>query len=143
MRIRHTGIVVTDLESMIHFYRDLLGLKIIKRTDEKDHFIKRICGVEEAGLTTVKMIAQDGDTIELLYYRSHLSGRPSGKIYKPGLSHIAFTVKDLEAEYQILSEAGVQFIFAPLISPDHSAKVAFCQDFQGNFIELVEELKLK
>lgn len=143
MKFRHTGIVVTDLDSMIHFYRDLLGLKIIKRTDEKDRFIERVCGVKDAGLTTVKMAAQDGDIIELLYYRSHLSGRSSGKIYRPGLSHIAFTVDDVEAVYQTLSNAGVRFKSAPSISVDHRARVVFCQDFQGNFIELVEELKPK
>jgi len=141
VKIRHTGIVVTDLTSIIHFYRDLLGLKIIKRTDEKNHFIKRICGIEEADLTTVKMATQDGGAIELLYYQSHLSRQPSGKIYMPGLSHIAFTVKDLEAEYRTLSKAGVHFITSPSVSPDHQTEVAFCQDFQGNFVELVEELK--
>ena len=141
MNIRHTGIVVNDLPLAIYFYRDLLGLKIIKRTDEKNHFIKRVCGIDEAGLTTVKMAMRDGGIIELLYYRSHLSGRPSGEIYRPGLSHIAFTVKDLEVIYRTLSEAGIQFISAPLISSDRRTKVVFCRDFQGNFIELVEELK--
>ncbi len=143
MKLRHVGIVVTDLESMIHFYRDLLGLKIIKRMDESDQFINKVCGVKEAGLTIVKMATPDGDIVELLYYRSHLSRRLSGKIYRPGFSHVAFTVRDLKAEYQTLSKAGVRFVSPPSISPDHQAKVAFCQDFQGNFIELVEELKSK
>ncbi len=141
MKVRHMGIVVTELEPMIHFYRDLLGLKIIKKTDEKDHFIRRICGVEKAGLTTVKMAVEDEVIIELLHYRSYSSGRSRGKIYRPGLSHIAFTVKDLKAKYQVLSKAGIKFIYEPWISPDHCVKVAFCQDCEGNFIELVEELE--
>ena len=143
MKLRHVGIVVTNLDSIIPLYRDLLGLKIIKRMDEGNEFIEKVCGVKEAGLTTVKMATPDGDIVELLYYRSHLSRHLSGKIYRPGFSHIAFTVKDLEAKYQTLLKAGVHFISSPTISFDHQAKVAFCQDSQGNFIELVEELKPK
>ncbi len=29
-RVRHTGIVVTDMEKALRFYRDLLGLKVVK-----------------------------------------------------------------------------------------------------------------
>ena len=31
--IRHTGIVVKDLKKMMHFYRDLLGSKVIEKKD--------------------------------------------------------------------------------------------------------------
>ncbi len=142
MKVRHMGIVVTDLLLMIRFYHDLLGLKIIKEVDEDDRFIERICEIEKADLMTVKMAAQDGSIIELLCYKSYPLIRVSrGEIYEPGISHIAFTVKDLEAQYRILLKVGVRFLSPPSVSPDGRVKVVFCQDYEGNFIELVEELE--
>ena len=37
--IRHTGIVVSDMKKALHFYRDLLGLKEVKRMDETGNYI--------------------------------------------------------------------------------------------------------
>ena len=32
--IRHTGIVVDNLEASLHFYSDLLGFKIVKKMEQ-------------------------------------------------------------------------------------------------------------
>ncbi len=140
--IRHTGIVITNLKKAMNFYRGLLGFKLIKRRQERGEFIDKILGLKNARVTTVKMAADDGNLIELVYYPSHLRsfGRKN-KIYSLGLSHIAFTVKNIDREYKRLSEAGVKFNSVPQISPDGYAKVVFFRDPEGNFIELVEEIR--
>lgn len=139
--IRHTGIVVSDLERALHFYVELLGLKVIKRMDESGEYIDKILGLKNVMVTTVKIAAEDGNLIELLYYHSH-PRKPAGsrEICETGISHIAFTVENVDAEYERLSKAGVPFNSPPQKSPDGSAKVTFFTDPEGNLIELTEML---
>ncbi len=136
--IRHAGIVVSDLERSVHFYGELLGLKIAKRLDEPGGYIDKVYGLRDSRLTTVKMAADNGNLIELLYFHSHPGQGAERKLYGIGLSHIAFTVDDIEKEYKRLLEKGVDFISSPELSPDGYAKIAFCRDPNGVFIELVE-----
>jgi len=140
-KIRHTGIAVSDLEKALHFYQDLLGLKVVKGMEESSDYIDKISKLKGVKVTTVKLAAADGNLIELLYYHSHPRKAVTARdICEIGVSHVAFTVEDLDAEYQRLSEAGVNFNSSPQNSPDGYAKVAFCRDPDGALIELVEVL---
>lgn len=139
--IRHTGIVASDLKKALHFYRDLLGFKIVKDKVESSKYIDTILALKDASVRTIKMAADDGNLIELLYFQFH-SAKPKKdkKIYETGLSHISFTVENIEKEYKRLSRAGVRFNSPPEASPDGYARVAFCKDPEGNLVELVEAL---
>lgn len=137
--IRHFGIVVSDIEKSLKFYRDLLGFQIKIDTLEQGSFIDAILGLKEVKVRTVKMAADDGNLIELLWYQSHKGKRMENKkIFDIGTSHPAFTVEDLDYKYKILKEKGVNFISSPEVSPDGKAKVVFCFDPDGVPIELVE-----
>jgi len=140
--IRHAGIVVEDLERALVFYRDILGLKVAKRAEEPVEYIGKLSGLgKEVKLTTVKLSADDGSLVELLYcpycFRKFSTDR---RIFDAGISHIAFSVEDLDFEYKRLTEEGVKFNSSPCVSPDGYAKVAFCRAPEGTFIELVETL---
>ena len=140
--VRHVGIVVNKIDDVLPFYRDLLGMKLVKKAHEPIQFINNLLGISRCQLITVKLAAEEGETlIELLEFASH----PSDQAALPeltclGISHIAFTVKDLDELYQKLTRAGIAFISPPSKSPDGFAKVAFCRDPAGNYLELVEEL---
>lgn len=138
--IRHTGIVVNDLESALRFYRDLFGFQIVKRMEESGDYIDKICGLTDVKVATVKMASPDGQLIELLHFYSHSSEARPRMISDPGLTHIAFTVDNLDSEYDRLRKAGVSFNAPPQLSPDGYAKVTFCRAPEGTFIELVEVL---
>ena len=140
--IRHAGIVVSDLDKALCFYRDLLGLKIIKKMEESGDYIDNISGFKGIKVTTVKMAADDGNLIELLHYKSHHRMALLRKdICEIGISHVAFTVGDIDKEYLKLKKAGIEFNHAPQISPDGYAKVTFCRDYDNNLVELVEVLR--
>ena len=80
--IRHTGIVVTDMERSLEFYRDLMGLKPVIDFTEKGEFIDTISKGSEIDLRMVKLVAEDGGMIELLYYGSHPQpGRGDNKLW--------------------------------------------------------------
>ena len=142
--IRHVGIVVKDLGKALYFYRDLLGFKEIKKMDEKGSYIDLILGIKNIEVITVKLKADDNNLIELLCFSSG-TGKTStvSNLNDTGFSHVSCTVENIADEYDRLKKAGVNFISIPQISPDRSAKVAFCQDPEGNFIELVEVLVKK
>ncbi len=138
--IRHTGIVVNDLEASLYFYRDLLGLKIIKKMEESGDYIDNCLRLDGVRVTTLKMESLNGQMIELLKYRSHPEEQKVRKINGIGISHIAFNVDNLDKEYRRLKKAGVSFHAPPQMSPDGYAKVTFCMDPEGTYIELVELL---
>lgn len=139
--MRHLGIVVSDIEKSLHFYRDILGLQIKRDMLEEGDFIDTILGLKNVQVRTVKMSADGGSLIELLYFKSRpKKPKLNKKNCNIGTPHVAFTVANIDAEYKKFKKSGVKFNSAPQISPDGKAKVAFCRDPDGVPIELVEEL---
>jgi len=138
--IRHTGIVVGDLEASLYFYRDLLGFQVAKQMEEAGDYIDNILSLRNVKVTTVKMTLPSGQMVELLKYHSHPAEQRVREICEIGISHIAFTVGDLDVEYERLKGKGIQFNSLPQLSPDGYAKVAFCRAPEGTLIELVEVL---
>jgi len=139
--IRHTGIVVNDLEQALRFYLDLLGLREVKRMEESGDYLDRITALKQAHVTTVKLAADDGNLIELLHFESNtLFSEKNIHCSAIGAYHVAFTVNDVDKTYAFFKKKGVKFNSAPQYSPDGHAKVAFCRDPDGNYIELVQEM---
>ncbi len=139
--IRHIGIVVDNLEASLHFYQDLLGFEMTKRMEESGEYIDNMSALTDVQVTTIKMAAPDGHLIELLHYKSHPRSQNLQKeICAIGISHLAFTVENLDEEYAYLSKAGVPFNAPPQLSPDGYAKVTFCGAPEGTRIELVQLL---
>ncbi len=116
--IRHTGIVVKDLEKSLLFYRDMLGFQIIRKMEESGKYLETILALEGVKVTTVKMTAPDKQMIELLKYHSHPEKEDVRKLCEIGISHIAFTVNDLDSEYERFRNKGVEFSSPPQLSPD-------------------------
>lgn len=137
--IRHTGIVVSNLDKMLSFYRDILGLKISREMDEGGEYLDNLIARKKSRVKTIKMSADNGDCIELLCFSSPRSRGVKRNIYDKGYSHISFSVDNLDGEYRRLRRAKVKFNSLPQVSRDGCAKVVFCRDPEGNFIELVQQ----
>lgn len=142
INLRHVGIVVEDLQRSLVFYRDLLGLVVQQSADEKGAFIDALLAMENVRVTTVKLSAPEGPTLlELLKFDDPVAkAGPIRPVFGMGLTHVAFTVRDLDKTWRSLCVAGIRFNAPPQISLDGNAKVAYCQDFEGNFVELVEQM---
>jgi methylmalonyl-CoA/ethylmalonyl-CoA epimerase len=95
--IAHIGIAVRDLEAILPFYKDVLGLPEVP-LDDAD-------GARIAGLAA-------GDSlVELLESKNPDS--PIGKFVAargPGIHHICFAVDDLDAALDRCRTAGVRLI---------------------------------
>jgi catechol 2,3-dioxygenase-like lactoylglutathione lyase family enzyme len=142
--VRHTGIVVTDMAKSLAFYRDLLGLKVANDSTEEGDYIDSVLGLSGVRVHIVKMTAPDGSMVELLQYHSHpRKAPPNRQLCDIGCSHVAFTVDDINKEYNRLLKSGLKFVSPPLVSPDGYAKVTFCLDPDGNFVEFTEVKEVK
>jgi len=139
VNLRHSGIVVDDLERSLRFYEDVLGFGVVKRMEESGPYIEVMTALEKVKVTTVKMALDNGQMVELLKFHSHESRDRRRDLTDRGLSHIAFSVDDLDAMYRELKKKGVVFNGPPQHSPDGFAKIAFLKAPEGTFIELVEE----
>jgi len=138
--IRHTGIVVEDLNKSLNFYIDKLGFTIAKQMVEKGDFIDQILGYKHLEVTTVKLVLENAQMIELLDFSNYKKLKSHRMLNDIGPTHLAFSVSDIDRLYKRFISDGVEFISAPKISPDGHVKLAFCKAPEGTYIELVEEL---
>ena len=139
LNIRHTGIVVTDMQKSIDFYESL-GFEIKKDMIESGPYIDSLLSIDGGEVNTVKMSLRDGGMVELLHFKNHQEEPTSSSLTNIGCTHFAMTVDNLEETYNNLVISGVEFVSEPQFSPDGFARVVFCKDPDGTFIELVEEV---
>ena len=141
-QIRHVGLVVADLDKAIQFWCDILGFRIAKKMDESGSHLDAIMGLDNVKVTTVKLKAPDNNLFELLHFHSHPDEHEwKGTPYSTGLTHIAMTVKNLDAVCKKLTQAGVVFDSPPQMSPDGYAKLTYARGPEGVLLELVEVLQ--
>ena len=142
-QIRHIGVTVSDLERALEFYVDILGFKVHKKADEFGECLDNFSSLKDVRVTTVKMLDDNQNMLELLHYQSHPEkpyNNMARRISEIGCSHFALTVEDLDNLYKKLVEYGIEFNYPVQTSPDGKVKIAFCRDPDGTLIEMVEPL---
>lgn len=91
-KIEHVGIKVTSLEPSIGFYQEVIGLSLVGTIGEQGEALR---------LAFLSFPGQASVEVELV--ESSWDGLPDeGRV-----SHIAFTVSDIEAEYKRIKELGL------------------------------------
>lgn len=115
----HTMVRVTDVEESLRFYRDLLGLKEIRRRDS------------EQGRFTLIFLAPEGQEeaqLELTHNwdpEDYSGGRNFG--------HLAYAVEDIYAICQRLQDGGVT-----INRPPRDGNMAFVKSPDGVSVELLQ-----
>ena len=121
-KIRHIGLVVPNLKKSINFWCKKLGFKIYRRLEEKGPAIDAIIGYKNVKLTTVKISDQEGNLIELLYFKNapnkKINLKWKGNTYSKGFTHLALTVQNIDSLYKGLKKKGIKFNSEPRISND-------------------------
>ncbi len=139
--IRHTGIVVSDLNKCLDFWTKIMGFKIFKIAEEKGKHVDGVMGLEDVNVTTAKLKAPDGNLIELLKFNSHKSEKTwNGTPYSTGITHIALQVDNLDNVIEKLGKHDVKFPGPGQTGPDKYAKVVYARGPEGLILELVEIL---
>ena len=128
MKYLHTMVRVTDLDASLAFYRDALGLDVVRRSEH------------EAGRFTLVYLAAAGDhdaQVELTYNWPVVDENGDGKseTYTGGrnFGHLAYAVPDIYATCQRLMDHGV------LINrPPRDGRMAFVRSPDNISIELLQ-----
>ena len=150
----HTGFVVEDLERLVAFYSDVLGMRVASQIEIEGEVINQILGFpdahvkgaflnqQEGHLTEEGYLKEEGHLLELIQYITPPSGRSDIKINDLGASHLAFYVDDLDRFYQDTSRRGLTYVNPPASLNDSAGnldrKVAYSQDPDGNWLEFIE-----
>lgn len=140
LKIRHTGIYVNNLENMKNFYCKNFGMKVAVHSFEKGNYIDTVLGLSNIRLELYKLKFEDGTMIELIQREEEKQTEIRGNVYDIGCIHLAITVDKIDQMIRILQESGAALLSEPMVSADGSARVCFCKDPEGNYLELVEEI---
>ncbi|MBX9977174.1 MAG: VOC family protein [Alphaproteobacteria bacterium] len=139
MQLRHIGLVTKTMQRSVDFYTKWFGCSVAREMDESGTFVATILGHEDAYVRTVKLNFPSGKCqLELLQFKNPETESHDSYLFTQGLTHFAMTVKNIDDLYSAMSKDGVPFISEPQLSDDGMAKVCFCKDPNGVYLELVE-----
>ena len=123
-KLLHTRYRLNDLEKSVKFYKEVLGLKEVRR-----HKSPR--GSELAFMKA----PESEELIELCFFPA------SGPVQvQPDLTHLAFEVDSLEAFGKHLASLGLKYSDGPTVKPDGSG-FAFIDAPEGYEIEIMQRAK--
>ena len=140
--VRHTAVIVTNMDTSLEFYRDFLGLEVVLDRQQEGEFFSKLLALDSVKMRVVMLKSPEGFMIELFEFPSHRQNKPEHvEMSDIGCSHIAFGIEDMDVTYKQLQEKGYEYNCEPLVSPDGFAKVIYCHDPDGTIIELVQILE--
>jgi len=126
MRLLHTMIRVGDLDKSIAFYRDILGMELLRRKDfPKGKFTLAFLGYGDELENTVLELTHNWETT------SYDLGN--------GYGHIAIGVDDVYEACERIRNTGGNVVREPGPMMHGSTVIAFVEDPDGYKIELLSE----
>src|ERR1700756_3348310 len=129
--IDHTAIVVSDTESSLKFYRDLMGLRIAGESDNYGTEQEHLNNVFGAHLRITSLRASAGPGIELLEYLAPSDGNPFPADERANdIVHRQTSVmtKNAEAAAQQFSNVRTKFVSSGVVS-ESDGKLGFHKAF--------------
>ena len=139
----HTNLVAQDWKLLAAFYEQILGCTPVPpERDLKGPWLDAVTGVPGAEIRGAHLklpgYGDEGPTLEILQY-SQEAARPETASNRPGFTHIAFEVDDVEAAKEAVLSAGggtVGEIVSLEIAGAGVVTLAYLTDPEGNIIEL-------
>lgn len=145
--LHHTAICVSDMARSLAFYRDLLGLKVVRQVELSDRRLDQVVGVPRARFkVAILQVGNSQERLELLQYLAPM-GRPLPTGFRQcdvGVTHVCLNVTGIERLYQELVARGVRFN-SPVQTMDPTeagtARLVYLHDPDGITLELLEIVK--
>src|SRR3982751_4569466 len=138
----HTGITVSNLESSLAFWRDVLGFELSHRAHQKGEMAEQITGVRGAEIS-LAVVKAPGHKIELLEYHAPADRRKLNALRPSdvGFVHLALTVDHLDAVLERVAASGWKAAGKPqtlTTGPNAGKRVVYVRDPDGTTIEFME-----
>jgi catechol 2,3-dioxygenase-like lactoylglutathione lyase family enzyme len=144
--LSHFAFTVSDIETSVHWYEVILGLRLVARQRQDNAYTRQMVGFAEAVLEVAEFEIDPQNanlTLELIQYVSPLGHRTSLSTVNVGVAHLSFIVADIESEYLRLAGLGVEFISPPVgISEgmNEGGRACYLKDPDGITLELFQPL---
>jgi catechol 2,3-dioxygenase-like lactoylglutathione lyase family enzyme len=136
---QHVGICVTNIEKIIVFYRDILGLKLTADFEMAGKFLDTVQGKSNMNMRIVKFVTPEGFMFEFLQDRGHVvAPQKENSLQAAGLRHFAYEVDDVDQMYEKVKVAGYETISTPCTSDDGGMRLFFVYDPELNLVEFVQ-----
>lgn len=141
-KLQHVGMIVQDMDRMLPFYENLLGLKA--------EFVTPLSGEELARQTKlanpqikVAFIELKNGAIEFIQYLQPMGQKAVTHVNTPGAMHICFEVDDIEEAAAYITDKGIRLHDKPVTFPKDKGpmagyKMAYFNDPEGNLLEIME-----
>jgi catechol 2,3-dioxygenase-like lactoylglutathione lyase family enzyme len=137
----HTGVIVTDLDRAIGFFRDLLGFELLSRASRDPGLIGRMTGLPGPEVE-IAYLQGPGHRVELIRYATDgIRAADQPKVYDDGSAHIALNVDDVPAAVEAAAAHGLEpvgEIIAIDAGPNRGRKVVYLASAYGLLIEFIE-----
>jgi len=99
----HSGFVVRDLAAATAFYRDVLGLTVVREGMLEGELAASITGLEGARVNIVFLgLPGERHTLELVQYLSRPGGDAHGRLNDAGAAHVCFATDDVDTGLAVL-----------------------------------------
>jgi catechol 2,3-dioxygenase-like lactoylglutathione lyase family enzyme len=131
----HYGVIVTDLDRMVAFYRDTLGLDVLDRFSVSGAAFAEAVGVPGATGRFAHLDA-GGARVELVAYDPPGEDRSGPAVNDAGGTHLGFSVPDVDAFDETLPSS-VETLSEPRTS-ESGTRILFVRDPEGNLVEVIE-----
>jgi len=126
MLLSHAGITNRDADQARSFYRDFLGLELVKESTVPGDLVRQLFAVDR----DIDMLVFEGDGVKIEVFICSDCSLPS-----PDFNHIALLLDNFQG---ILDSAPAHGI--DVISGSRGEKtVHFLRDFTGNLIEIKQK----
>ena len=140
MTIRHTGLVVKNLEKSKKFWTSYFGFKVKKEIKEEGKVLSKVLGLKKTIIKSCKMIDKKNNMLELICFIKPKVLNKKISVNSNGFTHIAINIDNLDEFYKKFKKK-IIFNNKPQISDDGNVKFIYCKTPEGAYLELVEELK--
>jgi lactoylglutathione lyase len=123
-RLLHTMLRVGDLDRSINFYTNVLGMKLLRKSDNEEYkYTLAFIGYTDESEGTVLELTHNWDTSEY----------DLGNAY----GHIAISADDIYATCEEIRNAGGDIIREPGPVKGGTVEIAFVKDPDGYSVELI------
>ena len=133
----HTGITVSDIDKTLLYYQRTLGFTIVFEARNMTDLISSITGVNGLGAHLVQTQSPISEQVlEFIEFFNVPEKFNEMLPLRPGRSHTAYLVKDIEDATRTLVEQGG--VVLGKITQFSEGKAVYCADQYGTVIELEE-----
>jgi lactoylglutathione lyase len=134
------GIVCVDIDRMLGFYNEVLGLKFVTDAEASPEMSSKF-GAAPAGFRIVRLQTPYGERIKLVQPGKVLLKQndiPEWVFERQGIAYLTFIIVDVKEIAERLTKHRVVMMSNEPVEIREGITAIFARDPEGNFVEFVE-----